>query len=70
LVLKSSYASIAWRGERLGNAARNFHPVTNLLGRRERYGPKPGEPDQRAGADRWPCMVENSRRLQELGRNG
>lgn len=60
----------AWRGERPGNAARNYHPVPNLLGRCECYAPKPGEPDQRGGADRWPCMVENTKRLQEMARNG
>ncbi len=47
----------AWRGERPGNAARNYHPVIDVPRRCERYKPQPSEQDQRTGAERWPYLV-------------
>lgn len=57
LVLNSSYASIAWRGECIGRAGRKYHPIRDLLGRSTSYAPKASEPDQRTGAQRWPYLV-------------
>jgi hypothetical protein len=47
----------AWRGERPGNAARDYHPVTDLPRCCECYEPKATEPDRRNGADRWPYLL-------------
>ena len=43
----------AWRGERPGNAPRDYRPTIDLPRRCECYAPKPAEPDQRNGAERW-----------------
>lgn len=60
----------ASRGERPGNAARNSHPVSDILKRCECYKPQPAEPDQRTGAERWPEMVADTKRLKEMARHG
>jgi hypothetical protein len=50
----------AYRGERPNNAARrDYHPIANALTRCTCYAPKPDEPDQRSGAERWPHIVEH-----------
>jgi hypothetical protein len=48
----------AWRGERPGNAPRDYHPVVDLLRCCESYTPKATEPDQRTGAERWPNLTK------------
>jgi hypothetical protein len=59
----------ARRGERPGNAPRDYHPVLDVPRRCEHYRPKPGEPDQRPGAQRWPAVVGDTHRLQALAKS-
>ena len=51
----------AWRGNRPGNAGRDYHPVIDLPRRCECYAPKSGEPDQRPGDVRWPYLNVGAR---------
>ncbi len=60
----------AWRGEGPNHAGREYHPITDLLGRCESYRPLASEADQRTGAERWPELVANTKRLQEMRRHG
>lgn len=50
----------AWRGEIV--ASRNFEPVRDLPQRCVGYLPKPGEPDQRTGRQRWPGLIQKVNR--------
>ena len=52
----------AWRGERIGNAGRDYSPVSDLPHRCEGYAPQPGEADQRTGLERWPALTESKAR--------
>ena len=56
----------AWRGEGPGITGREYHPVADLLGRCECYRPSASEQDQRTGAERWPEMVANTKRLRGM----
>jgi hypothetical protein len=47
----------AKRGEIV--AGRNYEPISDLPRRCEGYAPRASDPDQRAGADRWPGIVES-----------
>jgi hypothetical protein len=38
-------------------ASREYHPVPTLPRRCEGYAPKPTDPDQRAGRERWPGLT-------------
>jgi hypothetical protein len=49
----------AWRGERPGNAPREYHPVVDLPRRCECFAPMPYEVDKRTGLSRWPYSVES-----------
>jgi hypothetical protein len=60
----------AWRGEGPPTAARDYHPIKNALLRCIAYAPKPSDPDQRPGRERWPITVEDANRLRELARRG
>jgi hypothetical protein len=47
----------AWRGERPGNAARDYHPAIDIPRCCECYLPIVREVDQRPGAERWPSLL-------------
>ncbi|MCC6197758.1 MAG: hypothetical protein IT518_25185 [Burkholderiales bacterium] len=49
---------------------RDCHPIPDALNRCERYAPKPGEPDQRPGAERWPSLVDDGKRRSEAAQHG
>jgi hypothetical protein len=49
----------AWRGARIANAGREYHPACPDLPRRcEGYVPGPDDEDRRPGAERWPRLCE------------
>ena len=70
LSMRDQRCLAAWRGKRIGNAGRNYHPVIDLPGRCEHYAPKADETDQRSGAERWPEMAADNQRLRAIGKNG
>lgn len=55
----------AWRREGPGAAAREYYPISNLLRRCGCYAPRAHDPDQRPGAERWPCVADEV--LQKRG---
>lgn len=60
----------AWRGNPPVGAGREYHPVNDILQTCEWYAPRPDEPDQRSGAERWPGAVWDAKRRREMAARG
>lgn len=56
----------AWRREGPGAAARDYHPIANMLRRCECYVPRADDPDQRTGAERWPAIPNGTRDTEKF----
>jgi len=53
--------SAAARGELAYAAGRMYSPVPGVLRRCEAFAPKPGDPDQRTGRERWPELIQEGK---------
>lgn len=56
----------AWRREGPGAAAREYHPIADLLRQCECYAPRAHDPDQRTAAERWPTIPNGTRDTEKL----
>lgn len=52
------------------DAGRSGFPIDDLLRRCLAYAPKPDENDRRSGAERWPDMIEDALRRQQMAAQG
>lgn len=60
----------AARGNPNTDAGRSGFPIDDLLRRCLAYAPGPDDPDRRNGAERWPGMVADALRRQEMAARG
>jgi hypothetical protein len=65
---RGGHCVAAWRGLKIGNAGRDYHPSYPEQPRRcEGYTPGPDDDDRRSGIERWPDLLPSAGTAARVG---